>query len=469
MDERKFRIETDTMGPVEVPEEALWGAQTQRALGTGIAVGRMPWGVVSALVLIKRCAAEVNAELGLIPAQVAQVIVRAAEEILDQKAGQHFPLSPFQTGSGTSTNMNVNEVLANRANELLGAPRGKKAPVHPNDHVNRCQSSNDAFPSAIHLAAATSIRAHLLPAARSLAEKLRAKAAQFAEILKLGRTHLMDAVPVTLGQEFGAYATQVENGLRRVEAEARGLLELPLGGTAVGTGLNAHPEFADRVIARLSLATEMGFERARNSFEAQAAKDACVAVSGALRGLAVGLAKIANDLRWMASGPHGGLAEVRLPALQPGSSIMPGKVNPVVPEAVLQACAQTIADDLAVAQAGLGGVFELNLMMPLLARNLLEEIELTAGACALLAERCVAGVEADPERCRALLEGSSALVTPLAEVVGYEAAARVAARAREDGSTLLEAALALGVGEPEDVKRRLDTRAMAGLQEGTQE
>ncbi|MHB8765980.1 MAG: class II fumarate hydratase [Deferrisomatales bacterium] len=458
----EYRVETDTLGEVQVPAEAYWGAQTQRALRNGIAAGRLPAAVVRALVLVKQGAARVNAELGLVPPEVGRAVERAAGEVLAGELGESFPLSPFQTGSGTSTNMNVNEVLANRASELLGGERGRKAPVHPNDHVNRCQSSNDVFPTAIHVAAARGIGDELAPAASALRQALAAKAAEFADVVKLGRTHLMDALPVTLGQEFGAYARQVELGSDRVQAAARGLRELALGGTAVGTGVNAHPEFAARVIAWLAGETGIPFVRAADPFEAQGSRDACVAVSGALRGLAVALAKIANDLRWLASGPHGGLAELRLPELQPGSSIMPGKVNPVVPEAVLQAAAQVVANDLAVVQGGLGGVLELNLMMPLVARNLLESVELLTGACRLLAERCVAGVQADPGRCRDLVEGSLALVTPLAQVVGYDRAARVAAEAVARRVPLLRAALDLGVGTEEELRRLLDPRGMVG-------
>lgn len=457
------RIERDTLGGVEVPDEALWGAQTQRALGNGIPGGVVPWELVEALVLVKKGAARVNAELGLLSPDVGQAIERAADEILAGGLRQHFPLSPFQTGSGTSVNMNANEVLASRASELLGGRRGERVPVHPNDHVNRCQSSNDVFPTAIHLAAAGGIRQRLVPAAEGLFRALAQKAGEFSGVVKLGRTHLMDAVPVTLGQEFGGYAQQVRLGAERIGAAVGGLLELPLGGTAVGTGLNAHPEFAARVVAWLAAETGLGLVRAADPFEAQGARDACVFASGALRGLAAGLSKIANDLRWLASGPGGGLAEIRLPTLQPGSSIMPGKVNPVVPEAVLQACAQVVADDLAVVQGGMGGVLEINLMMPLIARNLLEEVALLTGACELLAGRCVVGIEADEARCQALVEGSLALATPLAEVSGYEAAAQVVERARRDGLSLLEAALALGVLPEGELRRLLDPRRMTGV------
>jgi fumarate hydratase class II len=334
--------------------------------------------------------------------------------------------------------------------------------VHPNDHVNRCQSSNDAFPTALHAAAVRGIERRLLPAARELSRALGQKAAEFGTVLKLGRTHLMDALPVTLGSEFGAYARQVELGAEWLLSAAEGLREVPLGGTAVGTGLGAHPEFAPRVLAWLSTEDVVTLRRAVDPFAAQGSRDACVQASGALRGLAVSLSKVANDLRWLASGPNGGLGEIRLPALQPGSSLMAGKVNPVVPEAVLQACAQVVADDVAVTLGGLGGVLELNLMMPLIARNLLEQIALLTGACRLLAERCVGGIEADVDRCRSLLEGSLALVTPLVERVGYDLAAKVVEKARAEGATLVEAAVALGLGREEDLRRDLDPSTMLG-------
>ncbi len=455
-----YRIETDTLGEVRVSREALWGAQTERARQNGIAVGRIPWPVVASLVLLKKGASRVNAALGLLTEELARAIERAADEVLAGGSEEHFPLSPFQTGSGTSTNMNVNEVLANRANELLGGERGKKSPVHPNDHVNRCQSSNDVFPTAIHVAAVRELRGALLPAALALETALREKSEAFRGVVKLGRTHLMDALPVTLGQEFGAYARQVELGRERVHASLPGLMELPLGGTAVGTGVNAHPEFADRAIRWLAGETGLPFVRAADPFEAQGARDACVAASGAVRGLMVSLSKVANDLRWMASGPHGGLGELRLPELQPGSSIMPGKVNPVVPEAVIQAAAQVVGNDLAVAQGGLGGVLELNLMMPLIARNLLDSVALAVGASRLLAERCVGEIRPDPERCRELLEGSLALATPLASLVGYDATARVVNEARRRNLPLLQVARELEVAPEEELRRLLDPLGM---------
>jgi fumarate hydratase class II len=457
-----YRVETDTLGEVRVPAEALWGAQTQRALENGVAVGVLPPALVAALVLVKRAAAEVNGGLGLIPKAVADAIVGAADEVLDGRWSDQFPLSPFQTGSGTSTNMNVNEVLANRASELVGGRRGGARSVHPNDHVNRCQSSNDVFPTAIHLAVALGHRDRTVVSARGLAEVLARRAGEFAGVVKLGRTHLMDALPVTVGQELGAYGHAVTTGAERLEAAIATLCALPLGGTAVGTGVNAHPQFAKRVIDALAARTGLPLVKAGNPFEAQGARTAALAASGASRDLAVNLSKIANDLRWMASGPDGGLAEIRLPALQPGSSIMPGKVNPVVPEAVIQAAAQVLADDLAVAQGGLGGVLELNLMMPLIARNLWEQVELLDGACRLLAERCVAGIEVDVERCRFLVDRSLALVTPLARLAGYDAAAQVAKEARRRGVPLLQVATEMGVAPEEELRKLLDPMTMVG-------
>ena len=457
-----FRVELDTLGEVRVPTDALWGAQTQRAIDNGIGVGTVSAELIEALALVKRVAAEVNGELGLIPEDVAAAIVAAADEVLQGQWRDQFPLSPFQTGSGTSTNMNVNEVLASRASELMGGRRGTKHPVHPNDHVNRCQSSNDVFPTAIHLSVARGIRRRVVPSAEGLAEVLERRAGEFADVVKLGRTHLMDALPVTVGQEFGAYAHAVRVGAAGLEGAAGGLCELPLGGTAVGTGMNAAREFAPRVIRRLGEHTGLDLVRAKNPFAAQGGRAAAVTASAALRDLAISLAKIANDLRWMASGPDGGLGEIRLPALQPGSSIMPGKVNPVVPEAVLQAVAQVVADDLAVTQGGLGGVLELNLMMPLIGRNLLEQVDLLDGACRLLAERCVAGLEVDRERCRFLVDRSLALVTPLARSLGYDVAAKVAKEAQRRGVPLLQIATELNVAPEEELRRLLDPTTMLG-------
>ncbi len=454
------RVERDTLGEVEVADEVLWGAQTQRALGNGIGVGQLPEGLWLALVRVKRAAAQVNGELGLIPPEASKAIREAAASIIDGNYSAHFPLSPFMTGSGTSANMNVNEVLSNMACEALGSPRGAKDPVHPNDHVNRCQSSNDVFPTALHLAAVKALSRELLPSLEELEKAVEAKATQFRGIVKLGRTHLMDALPVRLGSEFSAYGKQLRAVTGGVRSCVKALLELPLGGTAVGTGVNSDPKFAPGVIELLAAESGFMLKPADNSFAALGSRSACVAASAAVRGVAVELMKIANDLRWMASGPRGGLGELTLPAVQPGSSIMPGKVNPVVPEAVLQASVQTLALDSAVAMAGGSGVLELNLMMPLIAYNLLTSIELMAKAATLLGEKCVQGLTANPERCREHLETSLALVTPLAQVVGYEKAAEVAHKAHEEGITLREAALALGVGTAQELDELLDPLKM---------
>jgi fumarate hydratase class II len=434
-----YREEKDTMGVVRVPADAYYGAQTRRAV-ENLPIGelRMPPGFIRALALIKRCAAEVNRELGLLEPRIAEAAAAAAREVLEGRFDDQFVVGVFQTGSGTSSNMNVNEVIAARANEILTGTRGGKSPVHPNDHVNLGQSSNDAVPSAIHIAALTAIRGRLIPALEGLQRALAAKAAEFADVRKIGRTHLQDAVPMTLGQEFSGYARQAELAVDRLRAVEPRLCELALGGTAVGTGVNAHPDFAARTIALMARETGIGFRRAANPFEAQAAKDAAVEASAAVKTIAVSLTKIANDLRWLASGPRCGLGEIVLPALQPGSSIMPGKVNPVVPEAVLQVAAQVIGNDAAVTVAGQSGSFELNVMMPVIAHNLLQSIELLADAARVLAETCVAGIRADREACAAFIERSLALVTPLVPRIGYDRAAAVAQKAHASGRTVRE-------------------------------
>ncbi|MBD0292236.1 MAG: class II fumarate hydratase [Jiangellaceae bacterium] len=420
----EFRIERDTMGEVRVPAAAKYRAQTQRAVenfpisGTPLEAAQ-----IAALAKIKAAAAAANAELGVIDEDVAKAINAAADEVADGRWNTEFPIDVFQTGSGTSSNMNMNEVLATLAGERLGRP------IHPNDHVNASQSSNDVFPSSIHLAATEAVVRDLIPALQHLEETLRRKADAFATVVKSGRTHLMDATPVTLGQEFGGYAAQVRYGVERLGASLSRLAELPLGGTAVGTGINTPPGFAAKVIERLAAATGLPLTEARDHFEAQGARDGLVETSGQLRTIAVGLYKIVNDLRWMGSGPRAGLAEIRLPDLQPGSSIMPGKVNPVVPEAVAMVCAQIVGNDAAVAWGGASGSFELNVMLPMLGRNLLESIRLLANASRLLADRCVAGIEADAERCREYAEGSPSIVTPLNRYIGYENAAAVAKQA----------------------------------------
>ncbi|MEJ5358339.1 MAG: class II fumarate hydratase [Desulfobacterales bacterium] len=434
-----MREERDSLGTVRVPEHAYWGAQTARAV-RNLPIGdlAMPLALVRAIARIKRAAAEVNGELGLLSSETARAIARAAAEVLAGRFDDQFVVGVFQTGSGTSTNMNLNEVIAARANELLTGRRGGKHPVHPNDHVNLGQSSNDVIPTAIHIAALEAIRGRLDPALARLEQALARKSVEFASVHKIGRTHLQDAVPMTLGQEFSGYARQVELGRERLKSLEPRLSELALGGTAVGTGVNAHPAFAAAVIDRIARETGIPFRRAKNAFEAQAARDAAVEAGGTLRTIAVSLAKIADDLRWLASGPRCGLGEIRLPALQPGSSIMPGKVNPIVPEAVLQVAAQVIGCDAAIAWAGRGGNFELNTMMPVLAYNLLLAIGLLADAARVFADGCVAGIEADREGCARMIERSLALATFLVPHLGYDRAAAVAQAAWETGRTVRE-------------------------------
>jgi fumarate hydratase class II len=435
----EYRIERDTMGEVKVPADALWRAQTQRAVenfpvsGTGLERAH-----IAALAQIKAAAAHVNASLGVVPAEVAAAIEQAAAEVAAGEHDDHFPVDVFQTGSGTSSNMNMNEVLATLASRALSAP------VHPNDAVNASQSSNDVFPSSIHVAATAAVSRELIPALLHLASTLDSKAGGWGEVVKAGRTHLMDATPVTLGQEFGGYAAQVRYGVERLRATLPRLGELPLGGTAVGTGVNTPPGFAAAVIGRLVEMTGLPLTEARNHFEAQGARDALVEASGQLRVIAVGLHKIAGDIRWMGSGPRAGLAELRIPDLQPGSSIMPGKVNPVVCESVRQVCAQVIGNDAAVAFAGSQGDFELNVMLPVMARNLLESIRLLTAVSGLFADRCVAGLVADEERCREYAESSPAIVTPLNRHVGYDEAAAIAKQALAERRTIREVALARG-------------------------
>jgi fumarate hydratase, class II len=438
-EEAGFRTEHDSMGEVLVPADALWGAQTQRAVENFPVSGeRLPRELIGALASIKGAAATVNAELGVIEPDMARAIHDAAAEVAKGRYDDQFPIDVFQTGSGTSSNMNANEVIATLASRRLGRP------VHPNDHVNASQSSNDVFPSAIHIAAARQISRSLLPALDHLAAALEAKAAEFADVVKSGRTHLMDATPVTLGQEFGGYAAAVRHGAGRMASSLPDVGELPLGGTAVGTGLNAPRGFAAAVIARLAEDMHLPLNEARDHFEAAGARDALVAASGAARTVAVSEYKISNDLRLMNSGPRAGLAEIRIPDLQPGSSIMPGKVNPVICEAVCQVCAQVIGNDAAVAFGGSAGNFELNVMMPVIGKNLLDAIGLLSSVSRLLADRCVAGITADPDRLRRMAESSPAIVTALNPFIGYEAAAAVAHDAMASGTTIREAVIARG-------------------------
>jgi fumarate hydratase class II len=435
----EFRIEHDTMGEVRVPADALWAAQTQRAVGNFPVSGRgLEPAQIHALAQIKAAAARVNGSLGVLDPTLAAAIEAAATAVAEGGHDDQFPVDVFQTGSGTSSNMNMNEVVAALASANLGQP------VHPNDHVNASQSSNDVFPSSIHLAATDLVSHDLLPALRHLGFALEAKSDEFGAVVKAGRTHLMDATPVTLGQEFSGYAAQVQYGIERLGSALPRLAELPLGGTAVGTGINTPPGFAAAVIEQLREHTGLPVAEARNHFEAQGARDALVETSGQLRTIAVGLYKIANDIRWMGSGPRAGLRELTLPDLQPGSSIMPGKVNPVVCESVRQVSAQVIGNDAAVAFAGSAGDFELNVMLPVMARNLLESIRLLAAASRLLADRCVRGLTANEETCRSYAEGSPSIVTPLNRYLGYEEAAAVAKQALATGQSIRAVVLERG-------------------------
>jgi fumarate hydratase class II len=447
------RLEHDSMGDVEVPGDALWGAQTARAVQNFPISGlTMPLPIIHALAQIKSAAARVNADLSLLDPDVAQAISEAADEVARGQHDNQFPVDVFQTGSGTSTNMNVNEVVARIAHLATGLA------IHPNDHVNAGQSSNDTFPTAIRVAAVLTTRDLLVPALRHLSAALQGRQSAFDGVVKAGRTHLMDAVPVTLGQEFGGYRRQVDLACDRLLLAADGASELPLGGTAVGTGLNAAPGFAQAVIAQLSEATGSMFREAVDHFEAQSAQDALVALSGAAKVLAVSLTKICNDLRWMASGPRAGLGEIHLPDLQPGSSIMPGKVNPVIPEAVLMVCAQVIGNDVTITTAGAAGNFELNVMLPVIGRNLLESLTLLARASRLLADRCVDGITADEERCLDLAQGSPAIVTPLNRYLGYEAAAAVVKQSLREHRSIRDIVIARGHIDAGDLtEAQLDT------------
>ena len=458
----EYRIEHDTMGEVRVPADALYAAQTQRAVENFPISGRgLSSHHIAALGQIKRAAAIANAELGVLPGPVADAIVAAADEVIAGRHDDQFPIDVFQTGSGTSSNMNTNEVVATLASRRLGQP------VHPNDHVNASQSSNDVFPSSIHIAAVQAVTSELIPGLEVLAASLEARSAAFADVVKSGRTHLMDATPITLGQEFSGYATQVRYGIDRVRAALPRLCELPLGGTAVGTGINTPPGFSARVIELVAEHTGLPLVEAHNHFEAQAAQDSLVETSGAVRTIAVSLVKIANDLRWMGSGPRTGLGELALPDLQPGSSIMPGKVNPVLPEATVQVAAQVIGNDAAIAFAGAQGNFDLLVMLPVMARNLLESITLVGNVSRVLAERCVDGLVANVERCRELAESSPSIVTPLNRIIGYEAAASIAKHSVKANLTVADAVRDLGYvqrGEisEEQLAAALDVTAMTG-------
>ncbi len=457
---RNTRTEQDSLGSMQVPVDALYGAQTARAIQNFPISGRpIPLPLLYALVLIKQHAALVNSDLDLLNKERAAAIVKAADEILNAKHQQQFPVDIYQTGSGTSSNMNVNEVIARRASQILDS-MAKEGPVHPNDEVNLGQSSNDVFPSAIHIACAQQLQEKLLPALHQLEKLLSAKSAEFAKIIKIGRTHLQDATPLTFGQVFSGYARQVQLAQERLTTESTGLYELPLGGTAVGTGINTHPEFAQRVIVQIAKQTRLPFREANNHFEAQAARDALVAVSGSLKACAVSLSKIANDIRLLSSGPRCGYGELQLPAVQPGSSIMPGKINPVMAESLIQVCARVIGNDTSVTLGGLGGCFELNTMMPLMAAAMLESIELLTNAVTLFGDRCLTGLQADKKRCAELVEQSLALVTSLAPVIGYDRAADLAKQAFNEGKTIRELLLSEQILPDKEIDRLLDPERM---------
>ena len=435
----KYREEKDSLGTLEVPEDAYFGASTQRAVDNfPVSDLRFPLSFIYSIALIKQCAAEVNQELGLIDEKLSKSIVASAQEVMKGKFDDQFVVDVFQTGSGTSTNMNMNEVIASRANEIITGKKGGKFPIHPNDHVNLCQSSNDVIPSAIHISALSLIKNRLVPALVQLEKSLSDKSMEFKDIKKMGRTHLQDAVPIFLGQAFSGYARQMALATNRIEAVEDRLSELALGGTAVGTGLNAHPDFANKVIALISKYSKLEFKEAINHFEAQGAQDAAVETSGALKTIAAGLVKICNDIRWLASGPRCGLGEITIPSLQPGSSIMPGKVNPVIPEAVIQVCTQVMGNDTTIAISGQGGNFELIVMLPVIAYNLLQSIEILSSGIRLLSDKCVKGIRANRQTCAANVEKSLAMATYLVPHIGYDKAAVIAKKAHETGKTIAE-------------------------------
>lgn len=458
-----FREERDAMGTIQVPAHALWGAQTQRSLQNfKISSEKMPIALIYALALVKRAAASVNHKLGLLDEEVANAIIAAADEVI---AGQHaaeFPLAVWQTGSGTQTNMNMNEVLANRASELLGGGRGGERRVHPNDDVNKAQSSNDVFPTAMHVAAVQAVYHQLIPAIQTLRQTLSSKSEEFAPIVKIGRTHLQDATPLTLGQEFSGYVSQLDHGRTHIEASLPHLYELALGGTAVGTGLNTHPEFAKRVAAEIAELTALPFITAPNKFEALAANDALVHAHGALKTLAASLMKIANDIRWLASGPRCGIGEIRIPENEPGSSIMPGKVNPTQSEAMTMLCCQVMGNDVAINIGGAMGNFELNVMKPLIIHNFLQSIRLLADGMTSFNDHCAIGITANVERINLLMRHSLMLITALNPYIGYDKAAEIAKKAYREETSLKEAALALGYVSAEKFDAWVNPKKMTG-------
>jgi len=458
-----YRVETDSMGEVKVPADKYWGAQTQRALENfKIGGDQFPPEFIRAFGILKKAAALVNQELGLLPADKAKLIVQAADEVIAGKLNAHFPLVVWQTGSGTQMNMNANEVIANRAIEISGGVMGSKKPVHPNDDVNKAQSSNDTFPTAMHIAAVEDIHRRLVPMVKKLRDALQKKAAAFKDIIKIGRTHLMDATPLTLGQEISGYVQQLTNGLERVDAALPRLYELALGGTAVGTGLNTHPQFAVKAAAKIALITGQPFKTARNKFEALAGQDALVELSGALNTLAVSLMKIANDVRWLGSGPRSGIGELHLPENEPGSSIMPGKVNPTQCEAMTMVCVQVFGNHTAVTFAGAGGNFELNVYKPVTIFNILNSIRLLGDACASFTDHCVVGIEPNRANIQKHLDDSLMLVTALNPHIGYDNAAKVVQKALAEGMTLKQAVVALGLLKPEEFDRIVRPQDMIG-------
>ncbi len=441
-----YRTETDSMGSIEVPVDKYYGAQTARSLmNFKIGGERFPREIIRALGILKKAAALTNKELGLLPADKADLIVKAADEVIEGKLDEHFPLVVWQTGSGTQTNMNANEVISNRAIELAGGTMGSKKPIHPNDDVNKAQSSNDTFPTAMHIAAVEEVHRRLIPMVTKLRDALAEKSEEFKDIIKIGRTHLMDATPLTLGQEFSGYVQQLTNGLERINGSLPRLYELALGGTAVGTGLNTHPEFAVKAAKQISNLTGKPFVSARNKFEALAAHDALVELSGVLKTIAASLMKIANDVRWLGSGPRCGIGEINLPANEPGSSIMPGKVNPTQSEAMTMVCTQVFGNDATVNFAGASGNFELNVFKPVIIFNVLQSIRLIADACESFTDNCVVGIEANEKNINKHLKDSLMLVTALNPHIGYDNAAKVAKKAHAENTTLKEAAVALGL------------------------
>jgi fumarate hydratase class II len=460
-EKQQVRIEKDSMGEMEVPVNALYGASTQRAvLNFPISQLKFPPIFIKALGIIKKAAAISNAELGLLDEKISKAIVSACDEVIDGKLNQHFVVDIFQTGSGTSSNMNANEVIANRAVELLGGLRGDKSIVHPNDHVNMSQSSNDIIPSSIHLATVVGIEEDLLPSMKLLADELTSKADEFKDVIKSGRTHLQDATPITLGQEFSGYATQVNFGIERVKSTLDRVRELAQGGTAVGTGLNTHPEFPQKVVEEISKISGVKTTEARNHFEAQGARDAIVELSGQLKTYACSLMKIANDIRWLAAGPRCSLAEIQLPEIQPGSSIMPGKVNPVVCESVMMVASQVIGNDACITTGGQHGNFELNVMLPVIGYNILQSIEILASSSKNFKVKCIEGIKANREKCLEYAEASLATCTSLAPIIGYDAAAKIAKKAFAEGKTVREVAKAEKILEEDELNKALDLMAM---------